>query len=47
LVEGQPAQPFRSEHIARSGEVLNAWVTATALVNDTGQVYAIATTERI
>jgi PAS domain S-box-containing protein len=50
LIESQLLVPFRTEHterIARSGKVLSAWVTATALVNDAGQVYAIATTEGI
>jgi len=39
-------EPYRSQRIAKDGTVVEVWLTATALVNDAGQVYAIATTER-
>ena len=32
--------------LAKDGRVVEVWLTATALVNDAGMVYAIATTER-
>ena len=32
--------------IAKDGRIAEVWLTATALVNDSGEVYAIATTER-
>lgn len=39
-------EPYRSQRIAKDGTVVEVWLTATALVNDAGQIYAIATTER-
>ena len=46
LVQGQNLEPCRTRRLVRSGDELTVWVTATALVNESGQVYAIATTER-
>ena len=40
-------KPYRSQRIAKNRAVLEVWVTATALMNETGQMYAIATTERV
>ncbi|MGZ5056216.1 MAG: PAS domain S-box protein [Methylobacter sp.] len=40
-------KPYRSQRIAKNGAVLEVWITATALLNETGQMYAIATTERV
>jgi two-component system CheB/CheR fusion protein len=39
-------EPYRMPRIAKDGRIVEIWLTATALVNDTGSVYAIATTER-
>ncbi len=39
-------QPYRSQRISKTGRILNVMLTATALVNGSGQAYAIATTER-
>jgi two-component system, chemotaxis family, CheB/CheR fusion protein len=39
-------EQYRTQRIAKDGNVLDVWLTATALVNEDGQVYAIATTER-
>jgi len=39
-------EPFNTQRIAKNGKIIDVWLTATALVNETGQVYAIATTER-
>ena len=39
-------EPYRTQRIARDGTVLEISLTSTALVNATGQMYAIATTER-
>ncbi len=39
-------QPYRVKRITKSGVIVEAWLTATALVNTAGTVYAIATTER-
>jgi two-component system CheB/CheR fusion protein len=38
--------PYRMPRLAKDGRVVEVWLTATALVNDAGMVYAIATTER-
>jgi two-component system, chemotaxis family, CheB/CheR fusion protein len=35
-------EPYRTKRIAKDGAVIDVWITATALVNETGQVYAIA-----
>ncbi len=40
-------QPYQMERIAKDGRILRVSLTATALVNDDGQMYAVATTERV
>ena len=44
---GQCLEPCDAQRLTRDGLTLSAWVIAIALINDGGQVYAIATTERI
>lgn len=39
-------EPYRTQRVAKDGRIVEVWLTATALVNKAGQVYAIATTER-
>jgi two-component system CheB/CheR fusion protein len=39
-------KPYRTQRIAKDGTVVEVWMTATALANEAGQVYAISTTER-
>jgi len=39
-------EPYRTERISKNGTTGEVWLTATALINESGQVYAIATTER-
>jgi len=39
-------EPYRTRRLTKSGAAREVWMTATALVNETGQMYAIATTER-
>jgi two-component system, chemotaxis family, CheB/CheR fusion protein len=39
-------EPYRMQRIAKDGQLVDVWLTATALVNYSGSVYAIATTER-
>jgi two-component system CheB/CheR fusion protein len=46
LGRSEVLEPHRTRRIAKGGRVVEAWITATALVNDAGQVYAVATTER-
>ncbi|MHB8950844.1 MAG: PAS domain S-box protein [Rhodoferax sp.] len=42
----QTLEPYRTERLTKDGRTLTVSLTATALLNDAGQVYAIATTER-
>jgi two-component system CheB/CheR fusion protein len=42
----ETVEPYRTQRIAKDGRILEVSVTATALVNETGQAYAVATTER-
>ena len=46
LGRAEVLQPYQLERIARDGRILRVSLTATALVNQSGTVYAIATTER-
>jgi two-component system CheB/CheR fusion protein len=43
---GEVLAPYHTQRIAKDGRIVEVWLTATALVNDSGGVYAIATTER-
>ena len=40
-------RPYQMERIAKDGRILRVSLTATALVNDDGEMYAVATTERV
>jgi two-component system CheB/CheR fusion protein len=46
LAAGETVQPFETQRVTRSGEVLDVWLMGTTLVNEKGEPYAIATTER-
>jgi len=46
LGRGETPEPYRTERIAKDGRVVKVLLTATALVRETGETYAIATTER-
>ena len=46
LVKADVLKPYRMQRIAKDGRILNVLLTATALVNEGGHIYAIATTER-
>jgi two-component system CheB/CheR fusion protein len=46
LSRAEVLEPYRMPRIAKGGRIVEVWLTATALVNDSGAVYAIATTER-
>ena len=46
LCRSEAMEPYRMSRIAKDGRIVEVWLTATALVNDSGGVYAIATTER-
>ncbi len=40
-------KPYRTQRITKNGTVVEVWITATALINEAGQMYAVATTERV
>jgi two-component system CheB/CheR fusion protein len=46
LSQAQTLEPYQTQRLAHNGAVLEVSLTSTALVNEAGQVYAIATTER-
>ena len=46
LSRAEILEPYRTQRITKDGAVVEVWMTATALVNEAGQMYAIATTER-
>jgi two-component system CheB/CheR fusion protein len=46
LSQAESLQPFGAQRIAKDGRTVEVSMTATALVNEAGNVYAIATTER-
>ncbi len=39
-------EPYRTQRLTKDGRIMEVWLTATSLVNEAGEVYAIATTER-
>ncbi|MBI5592849.1 MAG: PAS domain-containing protein [Deltaproteobacteria bacterium] len=46
LGRSEVLEPFRTQRVARDGRIVTVWMTASALANAAGEVYAIATTER-
>ncbi len=46
LSQEEVLEPYRTRRIAKNGAVMEVSMTCTALVNETGLMYAIATTER-
>jgi two-component system, chemotaxis family, CheB/CheR fusion protein len=46
LARAEVLEPYRLQRIAKDGQNVEVWLTATALVNATGEVYALVTTER-
>ena len=46
LSQEEVLEPYRTRRMAKDGAVVEVSITSTALVNETGQMYAIATTER-
>jgi two-component system CheB/CheR fusion protein len=47
LSQAMILEPYGTRRITKDGTVLEVSITATALLNDVGQIYAIATTERV
>jgi two-component system CheB/CheR fusion protein len=46
LGRAETPEPYRTERVAKDGRVVEVLLTATALARETGETYAIATTER-
>jgi two-component system CheB/CheR fusion protein len=46
LGRAEVLEPFRTQRVAKDGRGMEVWLTATVLVNEAGEPYAIATTER-
>jgi two-component system CheB/CheR fusion protein len=46
LSQSEILEPYRTQRIAKDGSIVEVSIISTALVNETGQMYAIATTER-
>lgn len=46
LSRAEILEPYRTKRITKDGNVVEVWMTSTALLNEAGQMYAIATTER-
>lgn len=46
LVRGEPINSFKSQRKTKAGEILDVWLTSTALKDERGQITEIATTER-
>ena len=46
LGQGDALAPYPTQRLTKAGAALPVQITATSLINEAGQVYAIATTER-
>jgi two-component system CheB/CheR fusion protein len=46
LGKAEILEPYRTQRLAKDGTVKEVSIISTALVNETGQIYAISTTER-
>ncbi len=46
LTRGRVLEPYRITRLTRNNQVVEVWITATALLDANGDTYAIATTER-
>ena len=46
LIHNDLLEPYRAERLTKAGTVMEVWLTATALLDEAGRAYAIATSER-
>ena len=46
LSRAELLEPYRTQRLTKSGQIVEISMIATALLNEAGQVYAVATTER-
>ena len=47
LSQAEILQPYITQRLNKQGEILDVSIISTALINESGEVYAIATTERL
>ena len=45
LKNAEVLEPYHTQRLAKDGRIVEVWLTATTLVDEAGEVYAIATTE--
>jgi two-component system CheB/CheR fusion protein len=46
LKAGELVEPFKTQRLCRDGREISVWLVASALLNEVGGAYAVATTER-
>lgn len=46
LSHAEALKPYRTQRLTRDGRIVDVWLTATSLINDNNEAYAIAITER-
>ena len=46
LSHAEVMEPYRTQRFAKDGRIVEVWLSATPLLNEAGEVYSIATTER-
>lgn len=47
LTQSKSLEPYQTRRIAKDGTEVAVWITSSALLNEHGDMYAIATTERL
>ncbi len=46
LAQGKILDPYTTKRVAKNGSIINVWLIASPLIDETGKIYAISTTER-
>ena len=46
LSQAEALEPYRTQRLTKEGRIVEVWLSATPLLNEAGEVYSIATTER-
>ena len=46
LSQAEVLEPHRTQRVTKDKRTVDVWLNATSLINEAGDVYAIATTER-
>ena len=47
LCQAEILEPYPTQRVTKAGAIVDVSIISTALVNESGQMYAIATTERV